>query len=275
MTERALVRAGAEVEINVEKHGSGVSIMLLHGFSGDISTMAQLTSRLSRVAEVVVPDLVGHGRSSVPHRTECYSVNAMVSHAVAISESQIAGSFHLVGYSMGGRVALTMACRHPHLLRSLTLIGASAGLASQSARKKRQAADLELADRIERLGLEWFVDHWMNNPLFATQSRLGADHLLQARKQRLANSTEGLARSLRAAGTGVMQPLHDELVNCAVPTLFIAGSEDPKFVGIANDLASLMPVASVAKIANAGHAAHIEQPDEVAAAILQHAGIGS
>ncbi len=270
MTGRALVPVGTEVTINVEKLGDGAAIMLLHGFSGDISTMSSLTSRLASAAEVVVPDLVGHGRSSVPHRQDCYSVDAMVSHVVAVGESQIARPFHLVGYSMGGRVALTLACRHPQLLRSLTVIGASAGLASQSARRQRQVADFELAARMERLGLEWFVDHWLSNPLFATQSRLGTDHLMQARKQRLTNSILGLASSLRAASTGVMKPLHDELADCAVPTLLIVGSEDPKFVGIADELASLMPAASVAKIANAGHAVHLEQPDEVATLICQH-----
>ena len=242
-------------------------MVLLHGFTGDGTTMDGLALGLEADAEVILPDLVGHGRSSVPGDERDYSVDAMAAHIAAIGEECASGSFHLVGYSMGGRVALTLACRNLELLRSLTLIGASAGLAGEAERADRRLSDEALVKSIERDGLETFVDRWMANPLFATQARLGVDFLAASRAQRLRNSASGLARSLRAAGTGMMAPLHDDLRSCTVPTVFVVGAEDPKFSWIAVELVARMPTADISVIDNAGHAAHLEQPDAVAAVI--------
>ena len=172
----------------------------------------------------------------------------------------------LVGYSMGGRVALTAACRHPGMIRSLSLIGASAGLADPAERAARAAADDELAALIEN-DLGAFVDRWMANPLFATQARLGDEFLAQARAQRLRNSPRHLAMSLREASTGRMTPLNDQLHRCTMPVGLIVGADDPKFLAIAEDLVTRLPDAEIHVIADAGHAAHLEQPAAVAAAI--------
>ena len=249
-------------------------MVLLHGFTGDGTTMGGLAERLEADAEVVIPDLVGHGRSYCPPDEGDYSIESMAAHVVSIGEGDASVPFHLVGYSMGGRVALTLACRRPELLRSLTLIGASAGLPTEAERADRRLSDQKLAESIEQDGLETFVDRWMANPLFATQARLGEGFLAASRAQRLRNSAEGLTKSLCAAGTGVMTPLHDDLKSCAVPTVFVVGAEDPKFTWIAVELAARMPNADIAVIDNAGHAAHLEQPDAVATVIRRHMGLG-
>ena len=269
-----MVAVAPGVDLHVERRGSGPPVVLLHGFTGDGTTMDGLAQRLEADAEVVVPDLVGHGRSCSPPNEADYSVDAMTAHIAAIGGVSESGSFHLVGYSMGGRVALTLACRHPELLRSLTLIGASAGLASEAEQAARQQSDNALATSIEHDGLETFVDRWMANPLFVTQARLGDDFLAASRAQRLRNSAAGLARSLRAAGSGVMGPLHDDLGSCTVPTVFVVGAEDPKFTWIAVELAARMPTADISVIDNAGHAAHLEQPDAVTAIIRRQMDLG-
>ena len=100
-----------------------MSVIILHGFTGDGSTMRALADLADPAA--IVPDLVGHGAG--PHSTDPadYTVDAMADAVLALAGDRC----DLVGYSMGGRVALTAACRHPERVRSLTLIGASAGLA--------------------------------------------------------------------------------------------------------------------------------------------------
>ena len=268
------VTVSAGLDLHVERRGSGPTVVLLHGFTGDGTTMAGLTERLEADAEVVVPDLVGHGRSCSPPSVGDCSVEAMAAQVAAVGEASGSGAFHLVGYSMGGRVALTLACRRPELLRSLTLIGASAGLATEAERHARRQSDEALAASIERDGLERFVDEWMANPLFATQARLGEDFMAASRAQRLRNRVEGLTRSLRAAGTGSMAPLHDDLSSCAVPTVFVTGAEDPKFTQIAIEMAARMPRAHVSVIHGAGHAAHLEQPDAVAAIVRRQMDSG-
>jgi len=219
---------------------------------------------------VIIPDMVGHGGSGIPDRMDAYGVGQMAAHVSTLCERLGHNKFDLVGYSMGGRVALNLACTDPGRVRSLALIGTSAGLANPDQRAQRRADDEALADRIERDGLTDFVDEWLAKPLFTSQNRLGSTHMARARRQRLANNPRGLAMSLRGGGTGAMEPLHDRLPRCHVPTVVIAGADDTKFTAIAQQLTATMPNAVVRLIAGSGHAAHVEQPGAVVEAIRSH-----
>jgi 2-succinyl-6-hydroxy-2,4-cyclohexadiene-1-carboxylate synthase/o-succinylbenzoate synthase len=263
------------VTLVMEDRAAGSPIVLLHGFTGDASTMNALAEPLAAGADgdsghrVIVPNLIGHGGSTGPD-PERYSVDAIVDQLIqALDRLEPGRPVDVVGYSMGGRVALTLACRLPERVRSLSLIGASAGLADGADRMSRMADDEALAASIETDGMEAFVDRWMANPLFATQARLGADRLVEFRSQRLRNDGAELARSLRAAGTGRMRPLHDDLASCPTPTVLIVGDEDSKFSAIAGELAARMPNCRVATVSGAGHAAHLENPDAVVAHIRE------
>ncbi len=264
------IEVDRDVTIHAEVSGAGVPVVVLHGFTGDVSTMRGVSERLAADHLVIAPDLVGHGRSSAPERLTAYGVGAMAGHVALLVERLGHDQFHLVGYSMGGRVALTLACESPERVRSLGLIGASAGIADDRRRSERRRDDEALADRIEDDGLEKFVEEWLANPLFATQSSLGPAHLLQARRQRLTNDPSALARSLRGGGTAAMVPLQRRLAGCDTPTLVIAGDDDGKFRSIATDLVESMPDAHRVIVEHAGHAAHLEQPDTVASAIAAH-----
>src|SRR6266536_55308 len=88
------------------------------------------------------------------------------------------------------------------------------------------------------------------------------------RAGRLANTTQGLAASLRLHGTGAQEPLWDRLATLRPPTLLITGARDQKFAGIAERMAKAIgPSATLALVPDAGHAAHLERPDEVAALV--------
>ncbi len=269
-TRRLDIPAGDGLSLHTEVSGSGSPLVMLHGFTGDISTMDGLSQRLSSGHLVVVPDMIGHGRSDIPELVEFYEVGAMARQVEAVADHFGLDDFHLVGYSMGGRVALTLACGSPHRVRSLCLVGASAGIATEAERAQRRVDDEALAVRIENGGLEPFVDDWMAKPLFASQAALGPDHLEEARRQRLSNSPSGLARSLRGGGTGTMPPLHDRLPDCDVAAMLIAGDGDEKFRKIADQLAHRLPNAVTAVVPGAGHAAHLERPDLVAEIISAH-----
>ena len=248
------------------------AVIVLHGFTGSGAAMAPLTRRLAAAGSpgpalrVIAPDQVGHGDSEAPEDLGSYRVAAMADQVVALADALGCETFHLVGYSMGGRVALTVGCTASERLRSLTLIGASAGIADPAERRRREQVDAARAERI-LADFEAFVDGWMTDPLFAGQAALGDEHLRAARAQRLASQPEGLARSLAAGGTGAMEPLHERLVDCGVPTLLVIGAHDSKFCAIAEQLAAALPRAAVALVDGAGHAAHLERPDATAAEI--------
>ena len=139
-------------------------------------------------------------------------------------------SVNLLGYSMGGRLALYTAITHPTLMHTLILESASPGLESDAERLARIHSDDQLAHKIEVEGLENFVEYWTNLPLFATQSDEVRERL---KRQRLRNNPLGLANSLRGMGTGVQSSLWHRLNEIACPTLLITGKGDNKFTEIA------------------------------------------
>ena len=264
------IKVGGVVLAVSERGPTGApAVMVLHGFTGSAQAMEPLTKRLAAglEARVVCPDLVGHGHSDVPDDLSLYRVDAMAGQVAALADTLGCDSFHLVGYSMGGRVALTLGCAEPHRLRSLCLIGASAGSADPRQRRQRAQTDAARAQRVTA-DFGAFVDEWMSDPLFAGQAALGETHLQKARVQRLESSPDGLARSLLAGGTGSMMPLHERLGACCAPTLVLAGTDDTKFCAIAEQLVAALPRADGVGIDGAGHAAHLERPDTTANEII-------
>ena len=254
-----------DVTLAVERTGAGAPVFVLHGFTGDADSMRGIGEALGSHFEVLFVELVGHGRSDAPRALPSYSMPACVDQLVRLGDALGISRAHWLGYSMGGRAALSLAAAAPERVASLLLVGASAGLSDPEVRRERIASDEALADRIEREGLEAFVDHWMGLPLFASQKRLGSEVLECARAQRLRNREHGLANSLRGMGSGAMTPLQDRLATLDVPVALVVGDEDAKFRAIAADLAARLPRARIELVAEAGHAAHLEQPDAFAA----------
>jgi 2-succinyl-6-hydroxy-2,4-cyclohexadiene-1-carboxylate synthase len=178
----------------------------------------------------------------------------------------------LVGYSQGGRIALFLAANHPDRVRTLTTIGAHAGLDGEQ-RVERAAADRALAERIEREGIDWFAAYWAALPLFAGLARRGPAFLERLDAGRRRNDPARLAAQLRGMGAGATEPFWDRLSRVDAPALVMAGAEDERYVALAGRLARALPRARAAIVANAGHAAHLEQPDAVAALLADHLGL--
>jgi 2-succinyl-6-hydroxy-2,4-cyclohexadiene-1-carboxylate synthase len=168
-----------------------------------------------------------------------------------------------VGYSMGGRLCLHAALAAPDAVRGLVLISATGGIDDAGERDARRRADDALAERIETIGVDAFIDEWLAQPLFA-----GLDIVAQGRADRRRNTARGLASSLRLAGTGTQAPLWERLADLHVPTLVIAGALDTKFVALGERLAATIPGAGLAVVPGAGHTVHLERPDDFLAVLL-------
>jgi len=252
------------VSLFVETGGAGAPVVLLHGFTGSGRTLARTARDLGPGFRTVRVDLVGHGRSDAPADPAAYTMEACAAQVARVIDTVCGGSAHLLGYSMGGRVALALAAAHPERVRSAVLIGARPGLADPAERAARRRADEALADTILRDGLEAFVDRWMASPLFATQARLGPAFLARARAERLGQRAAGLAASLRGMGAGAQPPLHDRLAAIRAPVLVVVGALDARFAGVSRALAEALPCGRLAPVPDAGHAAHLEQPEAFA-----------
>jgi len=177
------------------------------------------------------------------------------------------GEAILLGYSMGGRIALYSA--FSGYFRALILESASPGLATPAERQQRQASDEALATRIEQDGIEAFIDYWEKIPLFASQQQLSTEQCQELRAQRLNNRALGLANSLRGVGTGVQPELYTRLPTLDLPVLLLAGVQDRKFSTIAQRMASQLPQAKLQIIPSAGHTIHLEQPQAFVASVCE------
>lgn len=235
------------------------TLILLHGFTQTGRSWDPVVAALGERYRALAPDLRGHGDAGGARPV---SFAAIADDLLALAPPR----FALAGYSMGGRIALDLALRDggaaQRRITRLTLIGASPGLAEPAERAARRAADEALADAIERDGVAVFARRWAAQPLFADQPPAVAE---RARQERLRNSADGLAASLRGVGTGAMEPLWDRLHALTIPVTLIAGERDAKFRALAERMAARIPHATVHTIADAGHAAQLEQPERVAA----------
>jgi len=172
----------------------------------------------------------------------------------------------LVGYSLGGRLALRAALRDPVRYRGLVTVGASAGIEDAAERSARAGADEKLAAWMERSPIEEVVAIWERQPLFADQSEALVE---RQRAGRLSHDPAELASLLRSAGQGALAPVWSDLPRLDLPFLALAGARDERYCAAARRLAELAPRGRLALIEGAGHAPQLQRPEAVAAVLLE------
>jgi 2-succinyl-6-hydroxy-2,4-cyclohexadiene-1-carboxylate synthase len=235
------------------------SILALHGFLGSARDWDGAPCALSAI------DLPGHGGDPAadPEAASFHACRARIGEALsALPRPRV-----LLGYSMGGRVALDFACARPSELDALILVSATPGLADSAARAARVRDDEALAREILRDGTRAFAERWARLPLIATQDRAPAAFRAAQRERQAKASAPGLAASLRGAGQGAMRPLWGELPTLRLPVLLVVGEADEKFVSIGRAMAGRLPDAELLVVPRAGHSPCFEAPEPFWAAV--------
>ena len=234
---------------------AGRPITVVHGFAQNRHCLGPLLDALAGLGPVRAVDAPGHGGSAVHAAADLWRGAELL--------AATGGTGALVGYSMGARLALHTALLAPSRVSSLVLIGGTAGIDDDAERAARRVSDEQLARRLERDGLDRFVEEWLALPLFA-----GLPDWARFDEQRRSNTVEGLAASLRAAGTGSMEPLWGSLAEIRCPVLCVTGALDERYGLLAERIvAGVGGPAEHAVIDDAGHAAHLEQPRATASAV--------
>jgi len=211
----------------------------------------------SSVGPPVLVDLPGHGRHAGEASPRRFTLEAVETEITTLSRGD---SLDLVGYSMGGRLALAYSVRHPDRVRRLVLESASPGLASEEERRARRSEDAALAESLERDGIEAFVERWESLPLFESQEALAGAARAAVRARRLRNDAASLAACLRGLGTGSLPSFWGSLASLRVPVLVLVGGLDRKFVEIGARMVELLPDGRLVEIPEAGHTVHLERP---------------
>ena len=235
------------------------TILFLHGFMGSskdwTETMAALESRFHCIA----PNLPGHGGSLGLSYPDSYTIEGAAKELIDLLDGPNISKAVIVGYSMGGRLALYFALRHPERCAALFLESASPGLETEPEREARRETDEKRAARLETEDFKRFLEDWYRQPLFASLARDEAllRRTIEARRR---NDPADLAKSLRAMGTGSQPSLWGELAGLRVPTLAVAGRLDEKYVEISRRMADANPGLRYATIPEAGHNVRAESP---------------
>lgn len=235
------------------------TIVLLHGFTQTGASWQPVIAALDERYRALAPDLRGHGAATA---REPVTLEAVIDDVAGLC----GGPFTLVGYSMGGRIALHVALTlGVERVARLVLIGASPGLAGDGPRRERVRADEALADEMEGLSIAAFAHRW------ATGTAVLADQPADVRERvdedRLRNTPAGLARALRGLGTGALPSLWDRLGELSIPVTLLVGERDAKFRAIAEEMAAQIPGAELIIVPGSGHAVHLEAPAAVAAVL--------
>jgi len=262
------VRINVELRAAPGKHRQ--TLVLLHGFTGSAAGWgSHLDTFAAAGLQVIALDMLGHGLSEAPVDPHRYSItNCRQDILAALKQLGVPkGRAILLGYSMGGRIAVYTALSG--FFRALILESASPGLANTQERAQRHANDEALAERIQREGLGPFISYWENLPLFASQRALPLEKLAALHDQRLLNTPLGLASSLRGVGAGAQPALHQQLPALKLPVLLIAGALDSKYSAIAYDMSHYLPDAQVRIVDGTGHTVHFEQPELFDQLVLQ------
>lgn len=245
------------------------ALVCLHGFTGDPGVWDSVLELLPSEIEALCPPIAGHEPGVPLSGTFEQEVERL-----AADLPRDRGPFHLAGYSLGGRLALGLLARHRRLFARATLIGVHPGLGGEAERRRRAAADDELARGLERDGVERFVDRWQGLPLFRTQLALPPGVLEAQRFRRLGHRPEGLAHALRALSLGRMPDYRCDLPAIELPVHLMAGERDGKFRRLAEATASALPRGTVEIVPACGHNLVLEAPRAVASAIERAFGGG-
>lgn len=249
------------IEESGETRNNHMTLVLLHGFTGSAAGWGYLMDALADSGlRIIAFDLPGHGLSDAPEDAKRYSIENCQKDILAVLQTLGVKKGHaiILGYSMGGRIALHTA--FSGYFRALILESSSPGLEDAADREERRASDEALAASIEREGVPAFVERWESLPLFASQKMLSLECREDLHRQRLQNNAAGLAQSLRGVGTGVQPSLYAQLSTLHIPVLLIAGELDTKFTSIAKRMAQALPQSQLHIIPAAGHTVHLEQP---------------
>ena len=233
-------------------------LVLLHGFLGSAADWEALMDGLAPDLASLALNLPGHGTDPDPVPEDATFeevVEALHTFLAQIETPQI----DLLGYSMGGRVALGLMTADPERIRRAVLVGASPGLDEEVEREARTVADGALADALEEGPFEAWLEAWYEQPLFDDlRSAAGFGDMLARRRT---GRPEALATALRALSPGRQPPLRQRLATCPVRALLISGARDAKYTALNRGLAQANPLFESVTVPDAGHAPHLENPD--------------
>ncbi|MDU2772431.1 2-succinyl-6-hydroxy-2,4-cyclohexadiene-1-carboxylate synthase [Klebsiella grimontii] len=232
-------------------------LVFLHGFSGDCREWLTVGQAFGAYSRLYI-DLPGHGGSANIAANSLAEVGYLVEKTL---NSYNILKYWLVGYSLGGRVAMYFACQPREGLCGLVVEGGHPGLTDENQRLLRRHGDAAWAERFRREPLTQVFADWYQQPVFASLDAAQRAALIALRSR---NNGGALAAMLQASSLAEQPDLREPLRAREFPFHYLCGERDGKFRAIADELSATTHV-----INHAGHNAHRENPDAVVACLAQ------
>jgi 2-succinyl-6-hydroxy-2,4-cyclohexadiene-1-carboxylate synthase len=236
-------------------------IVFLHGFMGNCHEFDTAIS-LSQHFYCLTVDLPGHGKTQVLDSDEYYTIPNTAQGIINLLDTLNISQCFLVGYSMGGRLALYLTLHFPERFPQVVLESASPGLASEIERLERVKCDNQIAQKLTRIShnqnkdFAAFLSTWYSQPIFGNIKN--HPQFGQLITSRLENNPSQLAKSLRWMGTGTQPSLWEQIKGLQQPILLLVGEYDHKFLDINRKMVDISKFCQLKIIPNAAHNIHFE-----------------
>lgn len=231
------------------------TIILLHGFLSSKESMRKIAEGLSDLRNVILVDLPGFGgTNSTSHD---YRMEDIADELIAIADRHQIKTFDVLGYSMGGRTALALTVQFPKRIEKCILESASPGIADGRKKAERLLIDQKRSELIVSDYNE-FLNFWQSMPLFQTQQQAQETLLKAQHEDRLQQIPTEAADSLLKYGTGVQRSYWYDLSRLHNHFYLITGSEDKKFIRVAETMSERLKSAKLDIVENCGHNIHLE-----------------
>ncbi|MDO6618417.1 2-succinyl-6-hydroxy-2,4-cyclohexadiene-1-carboxylate synthase [Shewanella sp. 6_MG-2023] len=239
------------------------ALVLLHGFLGSKEDWQASLQILSQHFHCICIDLPGHGDNQLELPTPGFETAAqsIVDKVIQLGYSQ----FHLLGYSLGGRIALHIAKLYPKAVLSLLLESAHLGLTSSRDKQARLKHDQKWADKLAVEPIRDFLEQWYQQPVFANLTTDARKNLIAIRSK---NNPQALLHCFKSTSLGLQQNGEKVLKQLHCPAYLLVGEQDSKFSQLAQQWQQKLQLNTVT-ISHCGHNIHKAQPKMFAARIIQ------
>ena len=249
-----------------DQGGIGENLILIHGFLGSGEDWRTVLPTLTQHFHCYTVDLPGHGQSpAIKIKMKETDSSLLPDIAAAIYrelQKQNLLPATILGYSLGGRVSMTLAARMEAAhLSGLILEGAHPGLTTDEEKAQRIANDNRWAYRFQNEPLPTVLDDWYQQPVFQSLSYTERQGLIKERS--LLNNGEALAAILSGCSLGKQEDQWSVFPKLNCPAYYVVGERDEKFSKVANKL----DIHTIT-IPDAGHNAHRDNPQKFAETLL-------
>lgn len=221
----------------------GPTLLFIHGFLGCKEDWTDLITELSPYCICHAIDLPGHGQSAF---------QSPIIESIGRSIQQLIPTPCIViGYSMGGRIALMLKEKMPYLFDRQIIFSSHPGLSSSNEKKKKWEEDLRWIQLLRTTSFSEFIEKWYEQEIFAS-SRHHPQLMHRIKERRQHQTPAFLAQVLEELSLAKM------VAPSILPhTFFFHGEQDLKYAALYSTILSLHPVIP---IADAGHMIHLENP---------------